>query len=115
MALSIIEQSEVFLAGEAFLAQHRPPEAMREKLDLGYRIDGQSVFVFEIRPDWRNPKIIRHFNVAKATFVHNSQIWKVYWKRSDLKWHAYPPKPAVKTISVFFSEVSLDPAHCFFG
>lgn len=27
--------------------------------------------------------------VAKATYVKTQNIWKVYWMRADLRWHAY--------------------------
>lgn len=35
---------------ENFLARRRPPLEIRDKVDLGWRIEGQSVVIFSIRP-----------------------------------------------------------------
>lgn len=40
---------------EAYLEKHLPAPHIRPELDLGYRIRGQSVEIFEIRPVWRRP------------------------------------------------------------
>ena len=53
--------------------------------------------------------------IAKTTFVKSRNSWKVFWMRSDLKWHAYPPKPFVKKIRDFVKLVEADDYHCFWG
>lgn len=53
MALAEIEQAGVRKVTDAFMRQRRPPPHIRPKLDLGFRVTGQSVEVFEIRPPWR--------------------------------------------------------------
>ena len=40
---------------ENYLSYIRPNEEMRAQLDIGYRIEKQSVIIFEVRPDWRDP------------------------------------------------------------
>ena len=40
---------------DAFIKKIRPPKEIRDKLDIGYRIDGQIIEIFEIRPNWANP------------------------------------------------------------
>lgn len=52
MDLSEIELARVRKALDAFMAKRRPPVHIREKLDLGSRISGQSVEIFEVRPAW---------------------------------------------------------------
>jgi len=42
---------------------------MRKELDLDYKIEGQSVEIFEVRPDWQDKAITRSTPVAKATFA----------------------------------------------
>lgn len=100
---------------EAFMQLHRPPAHIRNELDLGYRISGQSVEIFEIRPQWRNPSQKMESPVAKATFVKTQNYWKIFWQRADLKWHGYDPAPIVKTFNEFLSIVSEDKHACFFG
>jgi hypothetical protein len=50
MALSEFETKKCEKAIEAFMNRRRPPEHIRDKLDLGYRIKRRSVELFEIRP-----------------------------------------------------------------
>lgn len=99
----------------AYIEKHRPPAHIRNEVDLAFRIAGQSIEIFEIRPDWRQPEVKNELPVAKATYVKKSGIWKVYWQRADLKWHRYDPAPEVKTVEAFLAVVERDEYGCFFG
>lgn len=109
MTLEIIESLE------NFLERRRPPENIRDKLDLDYKIEKQSVVILEIRPRWNKPEEKMESGIAKATFVKTKNHWKVFWMRSDLKWHSYSPKPDVKTIKDFVKLVEEDEFSCFWG
>ncbi len=115
MGLSEFETKRAQKALEAFLDKRRPPTHIRAKLDFGYRIAGQSVELFEIRPQWDKPEVKREYPFAKATFVKSTGIWKVFWRRADLKWHRYEPTPAVGSIELFLALVGEDKHACFFG
>lgn len=115
MALTEKQIQKIHQAGKDFLKIRRPPVEDRNQLDLIYRIEGQSVIIFEIRPRWDEPSEIMEHEVAKTTFVKTKKHWKVYWMRADLKWHAYSPKAAVKSIEQFFELVDGDEYACFFG
>ena len=115
MALSEFEIKKVKNAAAAFLAVKRPPPQVRKQLDIGYRIDGQSIEIFEIRPDWQDESVILEHSFAKATYVNTQKMWKIYWQRADLKWHSYEPAASVKSIENFFDAVVDDPHGCFWG
>lgn len=116
MPLSEFELARVKKALDSFMAQRRPPPHIRPKLDLGSRISGQSVSIFEIRPVWRGPPGERHESaVAKATYVRTRGVWRVFWMRRDLKWHSYDPAPEVRSIEEFVALVAEDQHACFFG
>ena len=115
MAIDILKTAEIIEAMENFIERRRPPEHIREKLDLGYKIEEQSIIVFEIRPKWDNPKIIREHPVAKTTFIKAKNHWKVFWLRADLNWHSYKPNATVKSIKEFCKLVEEDDYCCFFG
>ena len=116
MPLSEFESARVRRAVEVFLERRRPPPQLRAKVDLGYRISGQSVELFEIRPKWQGaPGEMLEHPFAKATFVRSSSTWKVYWRQADLKWHGYEPAPAVESIEAFCALVHEDAHCCFFG
>lgn len=115
MALSELEAKRVQRAVAAFIEKRRPPPHIGPQLDLGFRLTGQSVEIFETRPDWKNPKEKMEHTVAKVTYVRSTAIWKVFWMRADLKWHAYGPVPQVGTIEKFLELVAEDKYGCFFG
>jgi Protein of unknown function (DUF3024) len=116
MPLTEFETARIKRALDAFLAKRRPPPHIRPELDLRYRIAGQSVEIFSIRPVWRGkPGEKMEHPVAKATFVRSREIWRVFWMRQDLKWHGYEPASEVGSISAFCRVVDEDKHCCFFG
>lgn len=116
MALSEFETRRLEKAVGAFVERRRPAPHIRPQLDLAFRVWGQSVEIFEVRPKWRGaPGETMEHSVAKATYVRSREIWKVFWKRADLKWHAYPPAPQVGSIERFLALVDEDRDGCFFG
>ncbi|ONF45202.1 hypothetical protein BTO32_01650 [Marinobacter lutaoensis] len=115
MAFNDLERKRVEKAAKAFMEKHRPPAHIRNELDLAFRISGQSLEIYEIRPKWRSPEEKMELPAAKATYVKTQKVWKVYWQRRDLKWHAYPPQPEVDSVEKFLELVGKDESACFFG
>lgn len=114
MAFSEFETKRLEKVVGAFVEGHRPAPHIRPKLDLAFRISGQSVEIFEVRSRGRPGEAMEHF-VAKATYVKTKELWRVFWMRADLKWHGYPPMPQVDSIEKFLALVAEDEHGCFFG
>lgn len=115
MAISEFEIRRVEKLASDYVDAHRPPAHVRSQLDIGYRLTGQSLELFEIRPRWDNPGEILEHSFAKATFVKKSRTWKIYWMRQDLKWYCYEPVPDAGTLEEVLSVVSEDALGCFRG
>lgn len=115
MALSEIELKRCDKEIETFLARRRPPRHIRDQLDIGCRIDGQSVEIFEVRPAFDDPGRKYERPVGKATFVRTKGCWRVFWMRQDLRWHSYEPKAEVNTLKEFLNAVDRDEHCCFWG
>lgn len=116
MTLSDFESKRLHKLVGAFVEARRPPPAMRSQIDLSFRITGQSVEIVEVRPAWQgHPGETTEQPVAKATYVKTQAMWRVYWQRADLKWHAYQPEPQVDNIERFLTLVAEDRHACFFG
>jgi len=115
MAVTNLQVLDIIEVMEGFLERKRPPEHIRSKLDVGYKIEGQSIIIHEIRPSWNDASKIIYPEVAKATFVKAQNHWKVFWLRADLKWHTYDPNPTVKTLKDFVTLVEEDKRACFWG
>lgn len=100
---------------DAFIEKRRPPEEIRDKLDLGYRLEGEIIQIFEIRPNWQNPAEKIESPIAKAKYVKSRSVWKVYWMRADLKWHPYDPQREVSNLTAFLELIDQDNYGCFWG
>lgn len=115
MALTEIDIKRCEKIVGAFVERRRPPGHLRAQVDLAFRIRGQSVEIFEIRPAWNDATRTIEHAVAKATYQRNKRIWKLYWQRADLKWHGYEPVPEVESLEQFVAVVGEDAYGCFFG
>lgn len=51
-----------------FIEHRRPAPHIRAELDLGFRVQAQSIDIFEVRPDWQDKGKYLEFPVAKATY-----------------------------------------------
>jgi len=116
MALSEFEKKRYEQIVKRYVDRRRPPPHIRPELDIGYRLKGQSVELFEIRPAWRGEpgEKIEHA-IAKTTYVKTRGIWKVFWQRADLKWHRYEPNAEVQSLEDFLAIVERDEWGCFHG
>jgi Protein of unknown function (DUF3024) len=96
----------------------KPPlgqKAIRDKLDINYRIENQSIILFGIRPVWNDKTKYLNHDFAKTTFCKKNAMWKIYWLRANLKWNLYEPKPTVEKPPDFLKEVDQDKFGCFRG
>ena len=96
-------------------AKRRPPLHLRHKVREGQRIRGYEIELFLVRPHFLNPTQQIESSVAKTRYVKSRKVWQVFWKRADLKWHRYPPRPEVKSLERFLKLVDEDAHCCFWG
>ncbi|RAI84366.1 DUF3024 domain-containing protein [Algoriphagus yeomjeoni] len=98
-----------------WLALRRPDEEIRNKLDLGYTIKGQDIFLEEVRPIWNKPSESMRNPFAKIKYEKSTDLWKIYWMRGNLKWAAYEPKAEVVKLELALEEIVNDPIIVFLG
>jgi hypothetical protein len=115
MPFTEFETARIEAAMSDFMAKRRPPVEIRDKVDLAYRIEGQSVVIFSVRPFWRDSSETIEEPAAKATYVRKTDRWRIYWHRADMKWHAYLPHPESMFFDEFLAIVDEDDHCCFWG
>jgi Protein of unknown function (DUF3024) len=115
MAIDIFKTLEIIEVVENYVERIRPEEDIRNEIDISYRIEDQSVIIYEIRPGWTNKTEILNIDVAKTTYVKSTNNWKIFWKRASGLWESYKPKATVKTIAEFVQIVEEDKHSCFWG
>lgn len=100
---------------DAFLNRCRPPENIRPQWDVGAKVAGKTVEVFEVRSQWDSPGRVYRYPLAKASWVSRERVWRIFCQDADLRWQGYRPKEKVSSIGEFFDEVASDRHGCFFG
>ena len=113
--LSEFELKKIEKAVGGFIERRRPPVHMRKEVDIGYRVSGHSVEIFEVRPDWQDPAQEMKHSVAKVRYVRSANEWRLYWMRQDLKWHSYEPHAVGRSLEELVEAVDRDELCCFFG
>lgn len=93
----------------------RPPVEIRDKLDIGFSFENNTLIVFEIVPYFMdNSKKIER-PVIKAHYIKSQKIWKLYWMRGNMKWVSYEPFPVANDIETIFTVLEEDAYGCFYG
>ena len=115
MAISEFEVKRCERELNKFLEARRPPLSIRHELDMGYRINNQSIEIFSIRPDWQDSTKVMEESHAKVSYVKSKSVWEIFWQRADLKWHSYEPTPTVRYLEDALNAIKDDQYACFFG
>ena len=115
MAISEFEIKKAEREMNKFLAVHRPAPHVRAQFDIDYRIENQSVIIFELTPSFRDPTKKTETFVAKVTYVKSDKTWKLYCFKSDMKWHRYEPAPGANTLEGVLEIVGADELDWFFS
>lgn len=100
---------------KSFMARRRPPEEIRDKLDLGYSFENNVLEIYEIRPLWDGTGRKIRSQVAKTRYIKSRGVWKIYWRRASGKWELYEPRQEVQELSEFLRIVDEDEYACFWG
>jgi hypothetical protein len=98
-----------------FLERRRPPPRLRKDVDLAFRVNRQSIEIFEIRSHWTGKGKPTEHRIAKAVFTKRTGKWKVLCEGADLKWQRYKPNPEVESIDEFLGVIQNDAGSHFFG
>ena len=115
MTIDALQMIDIIEDMQHFMEKRRPDEDIRHELDLDYRIEGQSIFIYSIRPRWDKPSVLMHLDDAKITFVKSSNEWRLFWPRANLKWERYEPKRQFKSLAKALEEIDADEFGCFWG
>jgi len=100
---------------QLFMNKRRPPEEIRDQLDLGYQLENNCLELYQIRSIWNKKEERVKSYLARAKYIKSRNIWKIYWKRSSGNWELYEPVEEVSELSEFLKIVDEDKYGCFWG
>ena len=115
MAFNELEKDQLKFRMASLIEKIRPPEEIRNKLDIKFKIETNNVYIIEEREDWQDINKKMDFEIAKIAYIKKSNKWKIYWMKSDLKWHGYEPNLYVDKIDDAISIIKKDELSCFWG
>ena len=75
MPLSEFEAAKIEQELADLVEAIRPSVDIRDELDVVFRLEGQSVLLFEKRPLWDDPSKFSEAPFAKATFAKGTGQW----------------------------------------
>ncbi|BCS94407.1 hypothetical protein DSLASN_00390 [Desulfoluna limicola] len=115
MALTEFEIKRIEKLVGQFIEKKRPAPHLRDQVDLAFRMDRQSVVIYEIRAKWDDPATKIESPIAKTTYTKTTKAWKLFWMRADSKWHGYKPFPTSPSLEEVLDVINEDTHCCFWG
>ncbi|EIN5608930.1 DUF3024 domain-containing protein [Salmonella enterica] len=113
MAFTDLEYQAVKKEVHQFIESIRPPEHIRNELDIVYSINDQTIDIGEQRPVWQGkPGETSDLPSARIKYIRSLDRWKIYWMRKDMRWHLYD---TAETLTEALEVVMVDQDCCFFG
>ena len=100
---------------DAFWTRRRPPLHVREQMRDGQRFTDQAIELFFVRPAYNRPGHYTEEAIAKVQLVRTQNVWRIFWKRADGKWHGYTPCSKAKSLAAALRVIDEDAHSCFFG
>lgn len=100
---------------EHFWSRRRPPLHLRDRVREGQRFADQSIELFLVRPAFNRPGEHIEESIARLQYVRSKNVWHLFWKRADGKWHRYPPSPETESLAAALNVIHEDANGCFFG
>jgi len=112
MPISEIELRSAEKVLREYCARRTNP-AIRDQLEIVYRMEGNYAYISERRPDWMDSSIVRDHDVAKFRFVVKQRTWSLYWRDRNLAWHLFPDCAPARDIGMLLAIVDEEPI--FYG
>ena len=99
----------------AAYCDNKVPKAIRDKLALSYKIERNSIILYEIRPHYQYKNRKMECHIAKIKFLPIKREWQLYYQDRNSKWHKYWNYAPKKRISTIIKEIDRDPTCIFWG
>ena len=114
MPTKIIDINEATIKNYVATLRPEDPE-IRKQIDVDYTYKAAIITLFQIRPQWDNPKEKLQIEFARIKYVKTKKIWRLYWMRASGKWELYKPFSESTHLSEMIAIIKEDKHHCFFG
>ncbi len=94
----------------------RVPAHVLDKVNLSYKLRGNSVTIFENRAPWHpDMKEWTSMPIAQIRYDDKTGKWTLYCADINDKWHEYYDIEPTKNIGEILAEIDEDPTGIFWG
>ena len=93
------------------------PPSFERQVRLGFRIEGRTVTLFELKPIFatRAPMALRQLPVARFVYQPRDALWHFHYRDLDERWRRYRPLRQARDFLRLLREVDADPLGLFWG
>ena len=95
--------------------EERVPLHVRDQVRLAFKIRGNSVTLFEQRPNFQDKSQWIDLPVAQFRYNPGNTKWTLYCCDRNSKWHEFLPFPPNKDFVKLVNEVEKDSTGIFWG
>ena len=100
---------------DAFIAKRMKPQ-FADKIRLSYTFRGNTVTLWENRAPWTSSMTKWTTSaVAQLRYDPKTQLWVLYWRDRNSRWHLYERLAPVKNVDHILVEVDRDPTGIYWG
>jgi hypothetical protein len=114
MAIPLLTRSQAEAKLDTY-CREKVPAKLSAALRLGYSVRGNSVTMFEERPDLLRPTEWARTVVAQFRYDPQAARWSLYCADRNSRWHLYDEVGPTRDIGVLLREVEKDPTGIFWG
>ncbi|MCX5832976.1 MAG: DUF3024 domain-containing protein [Deltaproteobacteria bacterium] len=98
----------------AWFCREKIPLHYRSRIRLGFKIEEDSVTIFEQRATFTDPGQWVGLDVAQFRWNEREKTWSLYYRNRDSKWRAYYLNPKAD-FEILPREMDEDPVEVFWG
>lgn len=100
---------------DEFCKKRVPPHVL-DKVNLSYKIRGDSVTIFENRAPWHESmKELTSMAITQIRFNEKTGKWTLFCADRNDRWHEYYDIEPTKNIDKILKEIDKDPTGIFWG
>ncbi len=98
----------------SWFCREKVPLHYRSRIRLGYRIEGDTVTIFEQRATFSDPDRWVDLDVAQFRWDDRRKTWSLFYRDREAAWRHYYLEPR-SDFEALLREVDDDPVEVFWG
>jgi len=114
MALSEFTRKMVEIKMNKY-CREKVPGHLRHKVRVDFKIRGNNVTLFEVRPTLHDPNTWVDISIAQFRYDDKNNVWKLFCADRNSRWHEYYEAEPTHNFEALLEEVDDDPTGIFWG